>query len=398
MIFTIPGSPAGPSPIEAFFMQNRAKIYEGLKHLHSTLKLYEEEKNTRLAIISENLDRDYKKLEEQYKEIYDHTEGDETWKRTVALHESGMYDFEGLYEHQEDMLNEDLQETRDRFNKAAFMQFYSLLESDLRRLCHILKDIKGTRISIGNFNAPNYMTGIFNYLDLVIELPVDTFDDFKRRIAFFQYVRNRLAHNGGEFEPEQKENNGPDTNGDANGKEENGLNIDSVIAAFPGDLAIVKDQLTGQRVLMIEKPDFVEKGFQLLAEISQKLFILVNEKFNYLILKERLEKLFKFKFPDCIVTVLEAKKIKKALCFKIKVEDRSQKQVVFGMSLLITPSDDTTIITLNQFDDDNALKNDLDEFLTILQGKVIDLGRFTFTGFKDPDPRLKVELKVYPLM
>jgi len=76
---------------------------------------------------------------------------------------------------------------------------YSMLESQFRRYCELLKDITGQKLAIDDLEQSNYLLSMFNYLNKVIGLPMKTLEKYKLIFKELQFLRNKIMHNGAEF-------------------------------------------------------------------------------------------------------------------------------------------------------------------------------------------------------
>jgi hypothetical protein len=330
------------SDLDAFFINLEEKIALYEQHIETTIRFYGEEREKNLKPIKAQFEKDSAETDEHYNKIYNEWEGSEDEKRLMALHLSNYDDMIGHYEVAEDMVNEHYAEMFDYFNKSSTVILYALLESELKRLCGILKTISGSRIAVEDFEDRDYIKGSFRYLDLVIEIPIAPLEPFETKIKHIQYVRNRIVHNAGEFSKKED------------------VTLTQVIEQSEALLKLIDDYESDKRYLKIWDPAYIAKGYQLIRELFRTIFWAIEEKFGHLVLKERIKRLFKADFGATEIAIIDIAKIKKGtkVAFSVKVLPNEADAVWdFNCTITVTESKSYAIEIVNQIEGNEKIKN-----------------------------------------
>lgn len=368
------------SALDTFFLKLEEKIILYQQHIKTTTDFYTAELDKNLQPIIDQRESEKDEVEKKFQEYYEAWDGPEEYRQLVAEHESGrdsMYDY---FEFQEDIWKEHYGEMFDYLNKSSLIIMYALLESQMSRLCTILKEMSGSKIKADDFKSTNYIEGYFKYLDLVILLDMQPLDDYRRRIVPIQYVRNRLAHNGGEFDM------GVDENDD---KE-----LVKVVQESKGLLVLVHDQNDNKRYLKIFDTRYIDEGYELIRELFHDLFWMINKKFGFPVFCERMVRMFRPYFGENQVTILKIDSVKNGtkITTEIDFKVESGESVAFRCNITITTAKTYQLNILNQAEENKQIQECADEMMRhptrVTHGYL--------SGIVRPNPALKVEMTFYP--
>lgn len=366
------------SPLLAHFtnLESKIELYE--QHIAVTTQFYSTELEKKLLVVRKELALERTTVEEAYEVAYQAATGTEDERHLVANEESGrdsMYDY---YQYQEELWEEHYAEMFDYFNKSSIIMLYGLMESELKHLCIILKNLTKTRISIDDFKSANYIKGYFKYLDLVIEIPYTTLEKFNTKIEHIQFVRNKIAHNNSEISS-------------IDDKEEKKV-LQEVMAQSKKMLTESHDYLTGKKHLRIFDSAYVEQGYDLFKELIRKLFLLVNQRLGFPILIENLNDLF---IPYCkaaTFNVVKVDAVKGGMKFRVEAELKDETMVseTFMMNITITGAKNFHVEVINQVLDSEKVSF----YVNSIHDRKNLAMRF-FKGWVEPNPKLKLQITFF---
>src|SRR5665213_2178843 len=276
---------------EKFFIQVQHKLQMYKKHTQTTIKLYQDEFKERMTDHKKAYQAAMAEANEIYKRRYEEIEGNEQDKHDYAMHELSIGEIEYHFSNEEEALKNSFLEMADHFNKSALVTLYALMETELRRLCGHLQIYFKKRVTLERFEQADYFKSILEYLDQIIELDITDLQPYQTKLVPLQFLRNKVMHNGGEFQLPITDYLGELVKGS-----DDGLNLEE----------IPNEQLTVVRV----RSKFVMPFYDLISEMFMELFRLLNEKENFLFLRDRLAYLFRFLAADTVVSYKENKAVK----------------------------------------------------------------------------------------
>jgi hypothetical protein len=347
-------------------------------HIEVTTKFYRSELEKDIKLITEEYEREQVPVEENYKAVYAATGGSKEERHLIAEQASGKDAMYENYQYLQELCEKESDEKFDYFNKSSMIMLYSMIESEMKRLCTILKEFSEVRISIDDFKSMNYMKGYFKYLDLVINLPFVGLEKFNTKIESIQYVRNRIVHSNSEV--------------GMTGDNEEKKALQNAIDNSNNLLKQVYDPQTSRTYLRIFDSRYVTEGYQLLKDLVRELFYLINRHFEYPLLKVKLMELFKKSYDDAVFSVLEASEIARGIKFKLKVTSNNEMDVPdkFMMNIVITKGKEDCIEILDQIGDNQKIQ----QLCEHIKQKKYLASRY-FMGWVRPAPKLKIQFTFF---
>lgn len=309
----------------------------------------------------------------KYKEVFAEIEGDEHLKHSYADHESGYREIGIHYELTEEALKMDFMEMADNFNKSSLIVQYALLESELRRLCGLLKDILKKRIALSDIEAGDYLNSIYNYLDKVIEIEMDSILPFQNKFKDIQYIRNRIVHNGGEFSLEANDT------------------LDQFVESHKGSVKLEVLKHENIRILRMPKNDVVSQFYDLTHDFFGELFWVIERKRSYVTLIERITFLFAFLSGKTCVKLIESNIVNKGRQFVFKIDTNDGTIADFNCKLTIRSAKKSAVSLINQLDKHEMIDRLVDQLSNHNSVVMEDV----LQGFYRPDLSVEIELLLY---
>ncbi|MDN3548924.1 hypothetical protein [Mucilaginibacter aquaedulcis] len=273
-------------PLSNFYRRLERSLSMQATHTMKTTELYEKEQK----LLREAAETAFRKKEAEltpaYRREYESLSAEDPVAHDYAMRISGLEDLTGNHATEQQVLQEQFEEMKDYFNKAALVSLYALLENELRKLCELLQVTYGKRVGIEHLNDSNYLTTCFNYLELVIELPIIKLkQDYETGLHQIQSLRNKIVHNGGEFSK-----NDPKL-----------LNIKNIVAQSEKLLSLESERERFK--LRMYDIHYVNRLYPMIGNFFQELFWLIDSASDYRLLSSRLTGIFKFINKDITATV-----------------------------------------------------------------------------------------------
>ena len=185
------------SPIENFFRNLDIKFSANEHQIELTAKLYQAEYESSKKDAYELYEEAVKKANVEYEIIYTETSGDEDSRQQWAMHASGLNQIEDAYRDWDEPLFNRLIEMKDSFYKSSTILLYAQLETELKKLCDILRKMRGIKIALEHLGGRDYIGASKKYLGLAIELNMDELNIHDNKLAEIQNFRNLLVHDMG---------------------------------------------------------------------------------------------------------------------------------------------------------------------------------------------------------
>lgn len=219
----------------------------------------------------DDLTKRYKKSEKRAQQIYDETIGDDDPNDenniAYATHNSRI----DYLAHRK---QEDIEEIKakysdflDLFSKSTLIGLYSLNESFLSKICEFSSQIFEKKIKLSHFSQRDYLLSSFNYLELVIEIPIEPFEKYLSKLKDLQSIRNKIIHEGSEI----RDNS-----------------ILKTVEKYSPNLLYDKEKA----FLRIVNVNFNKDFFELLKNLYQELLWQLEERQKYKNIKSILENWF----------------------------------------------------------------------------------------------------------
>jgi hypothetical protein len=89
--------------------------------------------------------------------------------------------------------------------ESTFLSSYSVFEHYFKSFSEIYTEYYNLKIKVDDLNGNNYINKSKQYLEKVINLDLEKLNNIWREITKFQRIRNKIVHNNGRFNPNEKE-------------------------------------------------------------------------------------------------------------------------------------------------------------------------------------------------
>ncbi|UKT65097.1 hypothetical protein [Pedobacter mucosus] len=337
MIFSFKPEPKY-SAVALFFQNIQEKIFLYKEHILSTSEIYEQKLAEALTPLHEESNAKLIEVRAKHESVLRENKGNKD-AELIALHESGLDDAEGYYQYLEENIQQEHDELHDFFNKSSLIMLYSLLESELKKLCQIMQEIKMSRIGIEHFSNSNYIKGCFNYLDLVIELPAHPLESFQTKISYLQLFRNRIVHSSAELSPNS-------TN------EEKNL-LKQALNDAKEAVIISEGQFDNKRTIKIYSKQYLLQSLELIADLFLTLYQIINHENNYLIVKEELLSFFSAEISDIEIIIDSHQHIKNGAKFQFTICQKAKTggTEIIHLNASVSSAASLEVATINQCKD-----------------------------------------------
>jgi hypothetical protein len=372
MQYSLPPSKPKRFSLSRFFIGLAEKIELYEDHVRKTNAFYEHDLKPKLDALEQEYKADSVQAQEQFEKVNKEWDGEEHFRYVMAMHESGLDNLDEGYQYQQELVREPYEEMLDYINKASLILLYSLLESSLKRLCELLKEMEKTRISVADFG--DYIAGSMKYLDLVIGLPRASLEPFETKITHIQYVRNRIVHNHSEFDMEDDST------------------LNEIISASKPYLIMVESPDEPVRTLKIYDPAYIFNSYQVLKDYFNELFWLINKKYGYPIINDKIAKVFQASLGAIEVTNTQVDNIKggKKLTASITYTAKdAQAPTTISAKISITRSSKFELNITDQTG--NA---DIAKWKSDSEAKDTRI-KYALWGIVTPEPDLKIEILIF---
>lgn len=343
-------------------INNQLELYE--KHHSSTIENYLKSWQEELDALTER----YKKAEKRAQVKFDETIGTNDSENqdniAYAAHISGI-DYLAHNKHEEiEEIKSKYLDFLDLFSKSTLIGIYSLNENFLSKICDITSETFEKKIKVSHFSSRDYLNSSFNYLELVIDLPLEPFEKYVSKLKDIQSIRNKVIHEGSEIKDSS---------------------ILKIVKKFSPNLLYDKEK----EFLRIVKPDFNKDFFKLLKNLYEELLWQLEERQQNRTLKSILENWFGLIEGEITISEISSKKTSnKIRTIDFKIESNNDKIPELKSKLTITRSKGYVFEVIDQS------KNDLINELAEAEKDLINLnmGLKTFMSF---DNSLDIRLLIY---
>ena len=190
--------------------------------------------------------------------------GSDEFAHQYAMNQSGLdYLFE---EHSSDIeqINIEYNNFLDLYSKSILIAIYSLNESKLNEIAETAADVFTKKIKPLHFNSRDYLEASFQYLNLVIDLELDSLQKYLPKLKDLQYLRNKIIHNEAKF-----------------------IELEQVSKIVKNHKNLLS--LDERNQLEIKGSKFIRDLFELFSDFYQALFWLVDARQDSAILKNGFE-------------------------------------------------------------------------------------------------------------
>lgn len=367
-----------PFQITFYFLNNQRKIEQLEKSflaISEQLELFEKQHSSTiknyLKSWQEELDtltERYKKSEKRAQQRYDETIGDSDPNNqnniAYATHNSGI----DYLAHRK---QEDIEEIKakysdflDLFSKSTLIGLYSLNESFLSKICGLSSQAFKKKIKLSHFSQRDYLLSSFNYLELVIDIPIKPFEKYISKLKDIQSIRNKIIHERSEIKDDT---------------------ILKSIEKYSPNLFYDKEK----EFLRIVNVNFNKDFFELLKNLYQELLWQLEERQKYKTIKSILENWFGvIEGKITISEVNSTKTSSKKRMIDFKIDSDNEKIPELRGKLSLTSNKGYEIETIDQ--SENEL---IKEFLEAEKDLIsLNLELKTFMTF---DKNLDIRLLIY---
>lgn len=214
---------------------------------------------------AENLNKKYKKSEEQAKKIYAETLGDENPEDenniAYATHVSGIDYLAHKKSEDGELTDAKYLDFLDLFSKSTLISLYSLNENFLKVTCDNVSQIFNIKVKISHFKSRDYLQASINYLELVANIETVDLESYISKLKDIQVIRNRIIHDGSKI------------------KDKSTLRV---VKKYHDSIYIVEET----DFLKIAKAKFINNFFTILKEFYEEILWLLEEKLEYKTLAE----------------------------------------------------------------------------------------------------------------
>jgi len=360
-------------------LKRMIELYE--KQYDITLELYRSEWKNETSNLTKQFDAENKSANKEYNRIYDElkmenaNDGDYELWNTVAMQESGLIHLDQEYEQKKQTTTRKYKDYFDLYSKSLLIALYSLVESKLKEICNIIAIDERQRITYDHLNSRDYLNTSFNYIDLVLQIPIVTLKPFKSKFKDIQFVRNRIVHSGSSIPRADKDGQ---------------IKIMEIVRKSKGSLRLIKNSQF--HALRINDPKYIINYILLIREFFEELIWLIDIRQNNKILKRSLGFWFGILDKNIFVKILQTTKLKKGkrkIIFKLS--SRKKNIPKFNCSVNISRATKNSVDTIDQTGNDtikefNNLVNDFNSFLY----------NETFELFNQSNKGIKIEVLMYP--
>jgi hypothetical protein len=343
-------------------IKNQLSLHEK-QHLN-TVKSYLKNRQEELEALEER----YVKVEKEAKKSYDEALETETPDNesniAYATHISEIdYLMHVKYEQIEEIRLK-YSDFLDLFSKSTLIALYSLNENFLSRICDIASRTFNQKIKVSHFNSRDYLKASFDYLELVIDIPKESFESYISKLKEIQSIRNKIIHTGSQISD---------------------ISILKLIKTYSDSLNYTKEN----QFLRITGPNFIKDFFNLLKNLYEELLWLLEERQNYKILKKILENWFKLIEGKISITEIKSTKNSKRIRtvqFKIKSDNDKIPELNGKLTFKCLTGNTREVI--------NQTENELiKEFIEV--DKVVDYLEIELKTFLSFNENLNIGLLIY---
>jgi hypothetical protein len=400
------------TPVEVFYhkLDNKLFIFEDI--VEKTITLYKKNYHDKIALY----EADYIKLRAKAVVVYNDVmaeEGDNDTNHLLAMHKSGLDEIEHYHDRNKEELKLVIDDMEDNFNKSSLIGIYSILESETKKLCKILKVEFSVRLPYELLESKDYFNTSLNYFDYVLDLKVTDLLPLQTKFINLQYLRNRLIHGGGEFEETTDQLNGIiiGSNGQLALQDDNGEEINleqeivdnkklqvekpkkkgekNIVETSENDFAIVDKR---PRFLRIKDKNFIIEYCNLLRLFFEKVFWLVDEKDNFKILRSRLNFLIRYVEKNYEIKNLKISDVKGGKLIKCEAISLTPQTLMnIGLNIYATANISNVLLIENRIENNE----DLDRLIVNLESNDSLIFRDVLHGFNLSGHPLKVKLIFY---
>jgi hypothetical protein len=361
-----------------YFLNNQRKIdllEKSFTAIADQLELYEKQHSSTiknyLKSWQEELDgltARYKKSEKRAQEKYDETIGDNDSENqdniAYATHISGIDYLAHNKQENIEEINAKYSDFLDLFSKSTLIGLYSLNENFLSKVCELTSQTFERKIKLSHFSQRDYLISSFNYLELVIDLPLKPFEKYISKLKDIQGIRNKIIHEGSEIKDSS---------------------ILKTIEKYSPNLKYDEEK----EFLKIVSSDFIKDFFKLLKNLYQELIWQLEERQEYVTLKNILENWFGL--IEGKITISEIKSTKtssktRTIDFKIESDNKEIPELKGKLSL--TSGKGYEVETIDQSE------NELIKELLVAEKDLINLNMELKT-FMTFDKNLDIRLLIY---
>jgi hypothetical protein len=364
--------------ITFYFLNNQRKVEQLEKSfiaINDQLELFEKQHSSTiknyLKSWQEELDdltERYKKSEKSAQQKYDETIGDSGPNNqdniAYATHISGIDYLAHRKQEEVEVIKAKYSDFLDLFSKSTLIGLYSLNESFLSKVCNLSSQTFEKKIKLSHFSQRDYLLSSFNYLELVIDIPIEPFEKYVSKLKDVQSIRNKIIHEGSEIKDSS---------------------ILKTIEKYSPNLFYDKEK----EFLKIVNSNFNKDFFELLKNLYQELLWQFEERQKYKTIKSILENWFGLIEGKITISEVNSTKTsskKRTIDFKIDSDNEKVPELKGKLSLTTNKGYEVEIIDQSE--------NELIKELLEAEKDLINLN-LELKTFMTFDKNLDIRLLIY---
>lgn len=367
-----------PFQITFHFLNNQRKIEQLEKSfiaIDEQLELFEKQHSSTiknyLKSWQEELDaltERYKKSEKSTQQKYDETIGDsdpnDQNNIAYATHISGIDYLAHKKQEDTEEIKAKYSDFLDLFSKSTLIGLYSLNENFLSKICELSSQTFEKKIKLSHFSQRDYLLSSFNYLELVIDIPIEPFEKYISKLKDFQSIRNKIIHEGSEIKDSS---------------------ILKTIKKYSPNFLYDQEK----EFLRIVSSNFNKDFFELLKNLYQELLWQLEKRQKYKTIKDILENWFGLIEGKITISEVNSTKTsskKRTIDFKISSDNEKIPELNGKLSLTSNTGYKVEIIDQSE--------NELIKELLEAEKDLINL-KLEFKTFMTFDKKLDIGLLIY---
>ncbi|WP_447637304.1 hypothetical protein [Flavobacterium microcysteis] len=354
-----------PNRFEDLFKEIKCQIEIYERQYTLTTKSYVKEWNNEKTKIKEKYNTLLREAEKEYDQIVGTSNDDYTHQ--FAMNKTGLDAIEYNYSESIQEIDKEYKDFLDLYSKSTMIALYSLNESKLNKIAVVAADLFLKKIKLEHFNNRDYLNSVLDYLNLVIEIDIESLQPHISKLKDIQTFRNKAVH---------------------------------ALSVIPEKEAvqIVKKKKNGSllydnqtKTVKIISSAYIKDFFSLLKDFYEDLAWLIDKSQNYEILKNGIHYWLAIIDRDLTIEDLTVRSLaasKKQINFKVSTSDKSIPKFICKISLS-TAETNSFDVTL-QFE--NAKVKDLINYEKSISGNSL---KEVFSTFNLNDFPYQIKLMVY---
>ena len=324
------------TPVDLYFreLNNKLVIYEYQTEI--TERLYKNELAASHLRLKKAFDENMETAKVKYDRVFEETAGSDTDRHALAAHESDWNYLCDKNAADQEYLDLRYAEMADNFYKSDIMVLFTVLESELKRLCKTWQTQVQNSVGLADLGSRDYISASWNYITNVMNLDMSVLQIHQNKLTDLQNLRNRQVHDGGYVYPEW-------------------VNQMKKVVNSSGKAVILKPESEGL-LIWIRNVSNINSWYQNIRSFFEDLFWEIDRTQNYVLLKKRLQYLLGATYRqiniDQLIVIKTGKKRELRLVLEIKDAGKADK---FDCQILLKTGLEEKVTLLNQVVDNEDL-------------------------------------------